>query len=146
MNNTFCARSLWGEASFVHGTGGMRRRVGHSREGSHVLEGISRCQNLQGRAHTCRSRQRRAGEGVYGWISIKTSSRPYSSYDTAVTRVIIAQLSGCRTDGVTVVQNNDVWCVDVCLARCAVVNSNSGSTNTKKQARTNTTAATVARV
>ena len=24
-------------------------------------------------AHTCRSRQRRAGDGVYGWISIKTS-------------------------------------------------------------------------
>ena len=24
-------------------------------------------------AHTCRSRQRRAGDGVYGWVSIKTS-------------------------------------------------------------------------
>ena len=24
-------------------------------------------------AHTCRSRQRRAGDGVYSWISIKTS-------------------------------------------------------------------------
>ena len=24
-------------------------------------------------AHTCRSRQRRAGDEVYGWISIKTS-------------------------------------------------------------------------
>ena len=63
----------------MHGTGGLRRRVGskvkrsghphahvycikggtmslcgrdaHSRDGSHVLEGNSRCQNLQGRAH-----------------------------------------------------------------------------------------------
>ena len=26
-NNTFCARSLWGDESFVHGSGGMRRRV-----------------------------------------------------------------------------------------------------------------------
>ena len=28
VNNTFCARSLWGEESFVHGTDGMPRRVG----------------------------------------------------------------------------------------------------------------------
>ena len=28
VNNTFGARSLWGEESFVHGTGGMQRRVG----------------------------------------------------------------------------------------------------------------------
>ena len=27
VNNTFCARSLWGNESFVHGSGGMRRRV-----------------------------------------------------------------------------------------------------------------------
>ena len=27
VNDTFCARSLWGNESFVHGSGGMRRRV-----------------------------------------------------------------------------------------------------------------------
>ena len=27
VNNTFCARSLWVDESFVHGSGGMRRRV-----------------------------------------------------------------------------------------------------------------------
>ena len=28
VNHIFCARSLWGEERFVHGTGGLRRRVG----------------------------------------------------------------------------------------------------------------------
>ena len=27
VNNTFCAHSLWGDESFVHGSGGIRRRV-----------------------------------------------------------------------------------------------------------------------
>ena len=43
-------------------------RGAHSREGSHVLEGISRCQNLKIRAHLS---QQEAASG--SWISIKTS-------------------------------------------------------------------------
>ena len=43
-------------------------RDAHSREGSHVLEGISRCQNLKIRAHLS---QQEAASG--SWISIKTS-------------------------------------------------------------------------
>ena len=99
--------------SFVHGTGGMRRRIGHSREDSHVLEGISRCQNLQGRAHLS---QQAAANGRWSVRLDQHQDKLDYSYDAALTRVL-RSFSGCRTDGVTVVQNNDVRCVDVSVWR-----------------------------
>ena len=71
----------------MHGTGEMRRRVGHSREGSHVLEGISRCQNLQGHAHVS---QQAAASGRWSvWLDQHRDKLDYIySYGTPVTRIL----------------------------------------------------------
>ena len=90
-------------------------RDAHSREGSHVLEGISCCQNLQGRAHLS---QQASASGR--WSVPLDQHQDKLDYTPMTQRnKSTAQLSGCRTDGVTtvVVQNNDVRCVDVSVWR-----------------------------
>ena len=83
-------------------------RDAHSREGRHVLEGISRCQNLQGRAHLS---QQAAARGRWSVRLDQHQDKLDYSYDSCSKST--AQLSGCGTDGVTLVQNNDVRGVDV---------------------------------
>ena len=137
VNNTFCARSLWGEESFVHGglvecggvlvqnskfqvtptrkciAGKVGRCLGgrgaHSREGSHVLEGICRCQNLQGCAHLS---QQAAASGRW---SVRLDQHQDKlnyiySYDTAVTRVLRSFPVVAHINGVTCgkAKKNDV--------------------------------------